>query len=288
MAEVTADGGSWLTRALVDDGAVRLVIVEAAEVADALREAHDLAPGSTRLAAEASLATLLLSAYAKGAEKLTLQLALEEPQGRYIGELDPEHRFRGRLDPATLTEVDPTALRGLLFVAKHDGEREIYRGITDLRRTSVTGALRTHLSDSSQVHGALATSVHLDDAGRVTVATGILAERLPPEPGKPSLGAEAFEARWGDLDGHDVRELLAETRRRRLLGAELHLLEQRPVFWGCTCSRGRVLDALAGLAAEELRAMADKDDGAAVDCHFCATTYRVDADELRALADASA
>lgn len=287
MAEMTLGGGSWLTRALADDGATRVLVAETDEIAESLREAHGLTGASARLAAEAAVATVLLAAYVKGDEKLTLQVVLDRPEARYIGELDPDHRFRGRLDPADLPDnLDIRTLHGLLFAAKHDGTREVYRGITPVDGTSVTGALRAHLVESSQVSGQLATAVRLDEDGRVAFAGGVLVERLPPAPGQPSLLPDAFLERYGDLPDADVEALVAETRRDRLLGGALHTLEQRPIFWACTCSMERVVGALAGMQPEELRAMADEDDGASVDCHFCGAHYAVSADQLRELAAA--
>ena len=62
-------------------------------------------------------------------------------------------------------------------------------------------------------------------------------------------------------------------------------MERRPITWHCTCSQERVEATLCSLGEVELRAMADEDDGATVNCHFCCDSYTVDADRLRSLAD---
>ncbi len=284
--EIVPGGGSWITHALGAGGAVRVVVAEADEVADALREAHGLGPTAARLAAEATVAAFLLSAHAKGEERLTLQLALEEPKGRYIGEVDAQLRFRGRMSPAELPPgADVDALHGALLAAKHDGVREVYRGITPVHGTSVLGALRGYLRDSAQLHGVILGRVQVRD-GRVVHASGALIERLPPHDDYATLSASAFEERFGALVGAAGDAALDEILAGRLLGERLEVLEQRPVFWGCTCSAARVRDALRGLDPAELRAMADEDDGAQVDCHFCNARYTLSAAELRAMAAA--
>lgn len=285
MAEISAEGGSWITRALCDDGRVRVVAVEADEVADELRQAHGLTGSATRLAAEATVASLLLAAYAKGDEKLSLQAALTHPAARFMGELDPAHGFRGRLTPAALDdEPDLNALAGLLLVAKYDRAKEVYRGITAVNGTSITAALHSHLVDSAQVHGALCTSVALDETGRVQTAVGVLVERLPAEAGQLHHEPQAFHDRWGDLHGADATTVLADFHGRSLRGSAVELLDIRPVFWGCSCDRGRLLGALAGLGAAELLAMADEDRGAQVRCDYCAKNYEISEAELRDLA----
>lgn len=279
------DGSSWITRALADGGAVRVILVEGEAVAEAIRTAHDLPPTAARLAAEATVATLLLSAYAKGDEKLTLQIAARSPQFRWIGELDPSRRFRGRLWSDALDEAaDPRAVDGVMQVAKYVRDREVYRGITGVEGTSVTRALRDHLMDSAQVAGVLAARVVLDDDGRITRAAGVLAERLPPEADKPTLTAAEFETRWGSLAEQDVEDVIRGVNNQTLLGRPTHRLETLPAIWGCTCSRTRVLDALAGLGTDELHAMADEDEGAVIDCDFCGARYAVSAEDLRTLA----
>ena len=261
---------------------VRVVLAEAAEVADALRQAHGLKDGATQIATEAALAALLLSAHAKGRERLTLQLALAVPEARFIGEIDPDHRFRGRFSPSRLgSEIDPAGLHGLLLAVKHDEDREVYRGVTAVEGTSIAGALRVYLRDSAQLHGVILLDVAVDDDGRVQRAVAALIERLAPQEGYESLSSEAFAAHFDQVEGvEQLRELVDG----KLAGDPIRILDRRPVFWGCSCSRSRVLDTLAGLGPDELRAMADEDDGASVDCHFCNAHYELSADELRALA----
>jgi molecular chaperone Hsp33 len=286
--EIVAGGGSWITHGLACGGAVRVVIAEADEVADALREAHHLSPDAARLAAEATVAAFLLSAHAKGGERLTLQLALDRPRCRFVGEVDADHRFRGRLSPSELPAgFDRADLHGLLLAAKHDGHREVYRGVTLVDHASVIGALRGYMRDSAQLHGVLLCAVTVGADGRVLRAAGALLERMPPSGDLPSLDADAFAARFAALEGDGEEAAVQALLEGDLGGERVAILEQRPVFWGCSCSRGRVLDALSGLAPEELRSMADADGGAKVDCHFCNASYALTAAELRELADAA-
>lgn len=283
--EIDPLGGSWITHGLVADGAARLVLAEAAEVADALRQAHGLDRTATELAAQATIAAFLLSAHVKGEERLTLQLVLQPGGVRFVGEVDPSHRFRGRLSPSDLAgRVDLERLEGLLFAAKHDGEREVYRGATPVEGVSITQALRHYLRDSAQVQGVILTAVSLDDDGRVVLASGAVVERLPVQADAPSLEPAAFAERFGALERCDTAAILRELGAGQLGGERVRVLHHRPIFWGCSCSRERVLDTLAGLGRDELLSMADDDDGASVDCHFCNAHYDVTADELRGLA----
>ena len=273
-----------MTRALVNDGAVRVIFVEAEGAVVSLCQAHGLEGASARLAAEASVATLLLSAYAKGAEKLTLQVAGSNPQFRWLGELDPRRQFRGKLWGEDVSEgMDLHSLKGVMQVAKYVDSKEVYRGITDLADASIVGALRQHLIESSQVAGVLACEIQCSPSGQVTSARGVLAERLPEDGDKPTLQASEFEQLWGSLGSADVPLVFEGLKAGSILGTAPQILETVPAIWGCTCSEERVLSAIAGLPPSEIQNMVDEDGGAVVNCDFCNTRYEIAGPQLLAL-----
>ena len=61
-------------------------------------------------------------------------------------------------------------------------------------------------------------------------------------------------------------------------------LETREVFFRCGCGREKVERALLSLGGAELRDMVAREGEARVTCEFCRQSYRLNADELEALA----
>ncbi len=275
-----------LLRGLCAGGAARFLAVRCSDVARYAAELHELDAGAARTAAEAITAAVLMSAWIKGEERVTLQVQAERPVFSFIGDVDAAGGLRARFSPRRLARPADGRIEGLILAIKADRDREIYRGVTPLHGERIDAGLRAHLGSSDQVDVALRIEATAGEDGKLALATGILVERLPEEPGKPSLSREDFAARFAALDEADPAALLADIEAGRLLGDPVETLEERRLHWRCACGPERVEAVLAGLDPVELRAMADEDGGAEVTCHFCNLSYRVEADRLREMAAA--
>lgn len=272
-----------MLRGLVAEGTIRMLAVEVREVAREARRVHGLGPGAARLAAEGAVATALLSAYLKGEERLTLQAQLEQPRAAITGDVGADGAMRLRLTPPDVHGGDD--LRGVMLAIKRLGQRELYRGVTEIGGVSLTRALEAHLAQSTQTEVALRLVVDQADDGQVERAVGVLAERLPGGPDHEAPTHEAFRGLAGTIADHDAASL-TESLRFGVAGDLIaEVLEERRVFWRCDCSLERVESMLVALGRDELVSMADEDHGAEITCHFCSTAYRVGEDRLRELAN---
>jgi len=269
-----------LVRALLDDGAVRLILVEATAPACDTRRVHGLGPDAARLGAEALVAAALNAAHIKGEEQLSLQLQAESPRAAFYADVVSTGAVRARVTPPSL-ELDGGRLTGHLMAIKSLGNQELYRGITEVPGTTLEQALSDHLARSAQVHDVLRIGVHQDDEGEILKAGGLLLERLPEEPHHPSLDAEAFEARYGWVREAEIFQLLTQLAFGSLGDQAVEVLESTPLTWSCRCSRSRVEAMLASLGTVELQDMIEQDHGAEVTCDFCNTRFQFDEDELR-------
>ena len=68
-----------------------------------------------------------------------------------------------------------------------------------------------------------------------------------------------------------------------MAGLSPDVLETRTVAYTCTCSKARVERALVSLGRDELRRLAQEQESAQVECHFCDKTYTFTRAELEAL-----
>lgn len=273
-----------LVRAFLDEGAVRLILVEATAPAERTRVLHELGPDAARLGAECLVAAALNAAYIKDEEQLTLQLQAERPRCSVYADITAEGAVRARVSPITL-QVPDGRLNGILVAIKSDGRKELYRGHTEVVDTTVEQALATHMDASQQVNDVLRIGVKVDDDGKVLQAGGLLLERLPDEPSRPSLEPGAFEERYGWVRDADVFQLLTQLAFGSLGEQPVQLLERRALTWTCRCSVERVSGALHAVSAEMLQEMIDEDHGATVTCHFCNTPYELDEAALRQIRD---
>ncbi len=273
-----------LIRGLLAGGAVRVLLAEATALAERTRRNHGLGEDAAALGAEAVVALALSSAHIKGEESLVLQIQSEAPAFSVYADLTAVGALRVRLTPPDL-RLDRSDVRGMLLMVKHVAQREVYRGVTAIEGESLQAALSKHLGRSDQVDALLGLDVRTRD-GAVTYAGGYLLERLPDDPGSPSLSQEDFTARYGWLRDADPREVLQSLALGGLSADDpVQVLDRRELHWRCRCSTGRIEAMLVALGPDELASMADEDHGAEVTCHFCNRRYRVTEARLRELRD---
>ncbi|MFT5685419.1 MAG: molecular chaperone Hsp33, partial [Myxococcota bacterium] len=270
-----------LQRGVGHGSAIRFLAIQADEAVATAMQRHNLDEKGTIIIGEAMIAALMMSAYIKGEERITVQLQCDKPVLSVICDVDAEGNVRARLSP-THVRGDHATLTGVMLVIKHSATKELYRGATEIRGEGIPAALARHLSQSSQVDTVLRISVQVAPDGRVS-AGGLLVERMPPVADLPSLSPAAFAETYGGLLQADPEALFAEIARGTLLGEDLMPAEVRPVAWRCKCSQPRVEGMLTALGVTELKSMLAEDDGATITCHFCNLQYTVNGQRLTAL-----
>lgn len=262
-------------------GAVRVLWVDVTEAASETIRRHNLTERAATLAAELTVANVLLGAWVKGDERILLQLQAEYPAGvAFMGEYDAHGQLRARFVPDTVPG-DGLEITGLLLAIKSDAEQEMYRGITEIIDEPVADALERHLRISDQVPALVRIDV-TPRAGSPR-AVGLVVERLPADPGRPALSAEAFDEAVAPLRVASSDDMAQDVADGTWLGAPLEVLERRAIAYRCRCSRERVQGMLVSLGDEEVRAMRDEDAGADITCQFCNEHYHFDVADLNAI-----
>lgn len=259
--------------ALTGDEAYRVVWIEADDIAAEVVSRHELKGRMAVLASELVVANLLLAAYVKGEERVSLQVQGSHPRLTFHGQAWADGVFRARVSPETAPGSSP-ALHGLMLAIKDDGRHEMYRGMTEVKGEVVADALQRHLTASDQV----TARVRMDIGGGR--ARGLLVERIPDAADVSGLAAAQVMPDWVDGTMEDIGNQLVFG----LAGGEPVVpLQTLPLTFRCLCSRERVEAMLLGLGASDLQAMRDEDSGAEVTCEFCRETYRFDEDALEQL-----
>jgi molecular chaperone Hsp33 len=258
-------------------GGARALTVDMASSADEIRHRHKLGAHAARVAAEATLAGLLMSAHAKGEERVTLQVQAEAPPFSAFVDVRSDGSYRSRLSPRVLPAF--TTFRGMIFVQKHDHERVLYQGVAPIEDTSFQGALQGYLVRSQQTLGKVRIGAGLGRGGHIAFATGLLVEKLP------GLEDLAFQEALRGLEDRPIQELAREMEGGTLLGHSLETLEEREVRFLCTCSREKARGMLMGLGLPELAELREESGEGEMTCHFCGEVYRFPGDELDVMLD---
>lgn len=283
VTTLQTDARGSVHRGFLGDRTARFLAVEGAALANLARTQHNLEAEAARLCAEAMVATLLMSAWVKGRERITVQLQGEQPRFAFTADADAEAGIRARFTPHRIPARTSHKLEGLLHAIRADVKTEIYRGITALQGRTLEAALGAHLRESEQSDALLRIGVKQDDTGKITFAGGLMVERLPPHPTMPSLSREAFAHTYAAVMEQPVEDLLVGFAFGKIAGQQAEVLETRQGRWRCDCGQERIEAVLYSLGVTELTAMLEEDGQAEVTCQFCNVPYTVTAERLSAL-----
>jgi molecular chaperone Hsp33 len=279
MSDIGSGCKGSLHRGFAGGRSVRFLATSIAQIAELARQQHQLSDTSARLCAEAMVATMLMSAWVRGQERITVQIQGERPRLAFVADADSDAGIRARFSPGRI-RGQTDRLHGYLHAIRADVKKEIYRGISALDGRSLEEALGAHLRDSEQVDGMLRIGVKQDTDGRITFAGGLLVERLPEHAELPWVTPEAFTHRFGSVRETPVDDLLVALAFGKLAGEDIELLENRVATWRCDCSMERIEAMLRSLGVGELTSMKDEDGQAEVTCHFCNVAYVVSGERL--------
>ena len=288
-----------MVRFSVADYVVRMIAKEAGVrgfacvTTDLVREGarrHQTSPVATVALGQALTAAALMGTLLKTRQRVALKFEGNGPLGKIITEAESNGSVRGYVALPDVAQAPqwsgysvPAALgeEGFLTVVKDLRLRDLYQGIVPLQAGDIETDLAYYLNHSEQTPSMATMGVQLDDEGRVAAAGGILIQTLPPH---QSAIVNILAERAQEMP--PIEELLAAGQTSAEVLAllfdnlSIKLLGQQPLFFQCTCSRERSLQALATLEQAEIESILAEEGEIVMDCHFCHELYRFDREEI--------
>jgi len=269
-----------LIRGILGDGVARMFAIDVSGIAEQTRQLHSLRGDAAQLAAEAVVASMVLSGHIKGEERVSLQLQCNRPKAAFIADVDASGGVRARFTPDLVTLDHDKGIEGMMLAIKSLPGRELYRGVTPVENESISEALTRHLGVSAQVDTILNISAVIGPDGEITQAGGIVIERLPvPEVRELEASAE-FVVAFDPVRDMSIQELLQAVTDGTLQGVPIKVLEEQDVNWRCSCGQERVEAVVASLPVEEITSILEEDGKAEVICHFCNIAYQIGPERL--------
>ncbi len=287
--------GDRLLRATAAGGTVRCMAAVTtnlvAEAADRHRVSHTVAAALGRTLTGA----LLLGAGLKELDRLTVQIECDGPVEGITVEANVRGEVRGYVRhpeaDAPLTadgklDVGAVVGGGMFYVTHESGYdiglyRDPYRGAVPLVSGEIGADFAYYLAKSEQIPSAvlLGVMVRARESGEtfVEAAGGVMIQVMPGADEKTVAAIEAAVSRTPHTT-QLIREGAqpADMLRTALGGVDFEALEERPVSFACTCSDERAVSLITSIDPQELESMLREDRGAAMTCHFCNSTYRID------------
>jgi molecular chaperone Hsp33 len=288
MPDTSPHDHDCLSRFLLPNAGVRGVHVHLDDTWTQIRTRGVDQPGAvTELLGEATAAAALLTGHAKVDGRLSVQLRGQGALRTLFAECTAAGTLRGiaqvdgdgplSRDLRTLGEGAVLAITVENPVGV-DREPVRYQGLVPLESESLAGAFEDYFRQSEQLPTRLLLAA--DD----TRAAGLMLQKLPGDEGDED-GWNRATALFDTLSPAELLEVPAATVLHRLFHEEeVELLGQRPLAFGCSCSRERVAAMLQSLGQDEAEAAVAAADGAArVRCEFCGEQYVFNPDEIAAL-----
>lgn len=294
LLRATAGGGTVRCMAAVTTGLV-------AEAAGRHGTSHTVAAALGRTLTGA----LLLGSSLKELDRLTVQIECDGPVGGITVEANARGQVRGYvrnpeadapLNSNGKFDVRGVVGGGMLYVTHESGYdiglyRDPYRGSVPLVSGEIGEDFAYYLAKSEQIPSAvlLGVLVRARESGEtfIEAAGGIMIQVMP---GADEKTVAAIEASVGQTPHTTtlIREGAhpADMLKTALGGIEFDALEEKPLSFACTCSRERAVSLIASIDAGELESMLREDKGAAMTCHFCNSTYRLDEETLAGILQA--
>lgn len=307
MKETRNGGADTLVRATAADGLIRcMAAVTTNTVAEAARRhqtSHTVAAALGRTLTGA----LLLGAGQKEFDRLTVQVECDGPVGGITAEANARGGVRGYvrnpeadvpLNANGKFDVSAVVGGGMFNVTYESGfriglYREPYRGAVPIVSGEIGEDFAYYLAKSEQIPSAvmLGVLVRARESGEtfIEAAGGLMIQVMP---GADSATVAAIESSVGRTP--HTTALIREGARpvdllRTALGdVPFEILEERGVGFECTCSYERAVSLVSSIERSELESMLREDKGAALTCHFCNETYRIDEPSLAEMVEKSA
>ena len=282
---MSSDAPDTLTRFLLPAAGVRGVAVRLDATWNTVVTRADYPAAARELLGEATAAAVLFTGHTKVDGRLSIQIRGERGLRTLFAECTAAGTVRGIVQlaegqdaPRDLRELGNDAL--LAITIENPGldprEPQRYQSLVGLEASRLAEAFEDYFRQSEQLPTRLLLAADGDRA------CGLMLQKLPGDEGDDDgwsrVGALFDTLGEAELLGASVPVLL-----HRLFHEESpQVLTERPVRFGCSCSRERVASMLQSLGQEE--AMAALADGVAeVRCEFCGQQYRFTSPQIEEL-----
>lgn len=254
--------------------------------------------------AETTALGILLASLMKFDGLFTLQIQGDGPLSVLVTDVSSEGKVRScakydaeKIENAqtlrkTAGEIEPTphwlGHGNLIFTIDQGKKTDLYQGVVDLQGKTLEECALRYFKYSEQIDTHLHLYVKKDN--NVWKSAGILIQKMPSVGGKElSEDADELAEIWNEnkilTDSLKPTEILDEKLPledvlfRLFHEHQVRVVKESEYFFGCRCSREKLLNTLTAMKEDDINHMAENGKITAT-CNFCGQTYVFDKSEL--------
>ncbi len=277
------------------EGFVRIYSVVTTDLTDEARRGHDLWPTSSAALGRTMAVALMMGAMSKSdQEKVNIQINGEGPIKTIVAQSSKSGNVRGYVgEPhVMLSYTDKKKLAvglavgpGFLNVTKSMGMKTDFVGTVDLVSGEIAEDFAYYFNVSEQTPSAVSLGVLVETDNSVVAAGGLIIQLLPGAREEDIIATEAAFEKLKPISEMVKEGATAESIIENLFD-DARVLETRDVQFKCQCSRELMLNGLATLDSDEIKAMIEEDEIIETVCHYCNEKYLFTIPDLQGLLDA--
>jgi molecular chaperone Hsp33 len=276
-----------LLRGLAFDQQLRFSVALTTPIANTLFKAHQPSAQGLLALSRSATAVALISATLKDRQQIGIQVNGDGPLGELYavstskGEIRATvHHPQASAEP--MHELGSAIGEGRFTLIKTSASGAPYRGTVPIFTGGVAEDLAFYYMHSEQVPTACGIGEKVEE-GQVTAAGGYFVQCLPHTHEETKRALESAVLSLPKLQDLLLEDHCLESLLSGLFGTQFEVLHERPVRFSCPCERPRFARSLLSLGKAELSKLQREDGEISLLCHFCATQYHFNHEELGAL-----
>ena len=283
----------YLVKAYAFSGTVRIYSATTKHLVSHAQKIHDLWPTSSAALGRLLTASVIMGAMYKGDQELTIRVESDGPIKGMVTTTNAKGHVRGYVgNPHVFLQYDSGKLNvgqavgnGFIHVTKDVKVRDTFTSTSVIRTGEIAEDFAYYFTASEQIPSAVSLGVKVEADNSILHAGGFILQIMP---GCPEETLQSIEERLAILPS--ITTLLEdnhtpETIIDAITDGDHELLEELPLSYQCDCSKEKFERGLISLGKEELETLLHEDGKIETYCHFCATTYEFNHEEIKALID---
>ena len=277
-----------LIRCITADGTVTAMAVDSTEAVLTMQQLHHSSAVATAAVGRLMTGALLMSSALKNDRAtVTLRINGGGPLGGAIAVADNRGNMRGYAahpevelplnEKGKLDVGGAVGQNGVLNVTRDIGSGSPYVGQVALVSGEIAEDLTEYYAHSEQTASVCALGVLTDKGDHTVLLAGGLLVQLLPAAGEETIAKlERNLAALEPMTTMMAQGITLEAICRRALeGFDVQVLDEIPVHYACTCSKEKVMRALATLPAADLAELFEEQGEVEAQCPYCCRSYHV-------------